>query len=80
MEEYIDCGYVVEAYALTLARIERLGPCTRLTFACPRGRENLAVLKVIVPTDALPVIAQQLAAPYDGVQATAMHRPPALLS
>lgn len=60
---------VDDRFAATLARIETIGPVSRLIFAVPQsilagasvGAELVVVARLIVPTDALPHIARQLA-------------------
>lgn len=64
--QVIDTGTAPEFFAATLVRLERIGPCARLTFCVPRGSGdrfvcNEVILHVIVPSDQLRTMAALLA-------------------
>lgn len=68
-DSLVDCGNAPDVFALSLGRIERLGPCWKLSFAQPQGvgdqRGNVVVLNLILPADELAKIAWQLLHPDD---------------
>jgi hypothetical protein len=55
--EYFEQPGVPEFFAADLEKIERIGPCARLTFTSPKSDEGRvlreAVLHLVVPTDRL---------------------------
>ncbi len=60
MADVIDTGQSPETFALELSRIVQLGPCVRLQFTVPEGRDKLVVANVIVPQTAIAQIVRQL--------------------
>jgi hypothetical protein len=60
---------IPDSFCTDLTRIERIGPCVRLTFTVPQGAsfgsartENHVIAKLVLPADALPRIARALLA------------------
>jgi hypothetical protein len=58
---------VLDVFCMELARIDQLGPCTRLTFcvwerstAGDNKVDHVVTARVVVPSDALVKITQQL--------------------
>jgi hypothetical protein len=65
---YIEPCPVSEFFCADLARVHVHGPFTRLTFTtvemvaeCPRAEpQNVAVCKIVVPTEALPALYEAI--------------------
>jgi hypothetical protein len=66
----LDLYNVPEFFCETLAKIEQVGPCRRLVFAIHDTlggrRSRVAVVKLVLPADALVDITQKLAADIHG--------------
>jgi hypothetical protein len=62
--DLIDLGSCPDHFVYSIAKVENLGTCSRVTFYVPRtidGRRHHEVcLNLIVPNDQLPVIARLL--------------------
>jgi hypothetical protein len=70
MAQLIDTGLIADTFTTRLARIDKLGPCSRLVFAVPtsvpgEASANLdtVVAYIVVPTAALAAIAHALLTP-----------------
>jgi hypothetical protein len=78
----IDTYNVAELFCETLGKIEQVGPCRRLVFVVHEtrdGRRNrVAVVRLILPADALVEVAQMLAADIHVPKALASLSPNAL--
>jgi hypothetical protein len=65
-DNIIDPG-ITDVFCMELGRVERLGPCTRLTFCVWEHNsdepDRMVTAKLILPTEALAGIIQQLAHP-----------------
>jgi hypothetical protein len=65
--DVIETVAIPDTFALDLAKTEKAGPCTRLTFtvdaeAYSGGRDRVVVCKLVVPTESLRAIASAIMA------------------
>jgi hypothetical protein len=65
--DYIEMVPIMDVFCDELVDIERLGPCSRLTFTLPQkidhGPEDRpvhVVARLIIPTENLPMVAQAM--------------------
>jgi hypothetical protein len=69
IDEFDLCN-IPEYFCETLARVDQVGPCRRLVFVIHERiggrRTRMAVVKLVLPADALVEVAQKLAADIHG--------------
>lgn len=77
--ETIETVAIPDAFCTALVRVERIGPCRRLVFtvpddSAPESPLRVITAKLIIPAEALPVIAAQLLEVPADTASAARHR------
>jgi hypothetical protein len=83
MSDLLEPCPVPEIFVYELAKIERMGPVSRLIFAVPQGTtfdtqqsvERFVVARLIVPTEAIPEIVAALRGDAQSLDRLASHAP-----
>jgi hypothetical protein len=78
MSDLTEAYGVADTFCEALARIDRVGPCRRLTFMVHDGNAGVIVAKLILPAEALADLAQMIAADIHVPKALASLTPNAL--
>ena len=84
IEDDVDYGNVPEYFCETLARVHQVGSCRRLVFAIHETvggrRSRTAVIRLVLPAEALAEMAQKLAADVHGPKPNAGRFPITLVN